>query len=295
MIRPLLGAGALTLVFAVPALAQPVVDGTIAGDPYGAAASVQAVQTQFGDNLSELDAAYCAIANGRLYLALTGNLEDNFNKLEIFIDSKAGGENTLTGAPGNDNSFNMAGMSFDAGFEPDYHIIARRGFFEVNRFDLDFSELGTANFSFYGDVFGGTQEGSGATGVGLNVQPIEVAFDNSNVAGVGGGDQAANQLAALSVQTGVELSIALTDIGSPAGPIGVCAFVNNADHNYASNQFLGPLTPPQGNLGGDGAGTFTGTLTFSLGSFPGDQYFLCSDPATPTRSISWSRIKAIYR
>ena len=81
------------------------VDGTLDGD-YGAAISVQAVETHFGNALppgalggSELDAAYAKIEGGRLYLMLTGNHEPNFNKLEVFIDSVAGGENTLSNVP----------------------------------------------------------------------------------------------------------------------------------------------------------------------------------------------------
>jgi len=280
---------------AASVVAQPTVDGTIAGDAYGAAEAVQAVETEFGDNMSELDAAYCTSANGRFYLALTGNLEDNFNKIEIFIDSRAGGEGVLSGLPGNDGSGVMAGLTFDAGFAPDYHIIVRHGFFGGDRFDLDFGELGTPNFSFYGDVFGGTQEGSGATGTGLNSQPIEVGFDNSNVGGVLGGNGAANQAAALAVQTGLELGIALADLGFTGGDIKVCAFVNNANHNYASNQFLGTLQPPQGNLGGDGAGTFTGILNFDLGSFAGEQFFTCPGGPVSVDDTSWSRIKAEYR
>jgi len=294
MMRRILGLSIPLVALAGPALAQPVVNGTIAGDAYGPASSVQAVQTQFGDNLSELDAAYCTVEGGRFYLALTGNLEDNFNKVEIFIDSRAGGENVLSGSPGNDGSGAMAGMTFDAGFAPDFHIIVRHGLGTGSTFDLDFAELGTTNYTFYGDVFGGTQEGSGATGTGLNAQPIKVGFDNSNAAGVAGGTAAANQAAALAVQTGLELSIDLTDLGYGGGDIAVCAFVNNADHNFASNQFLGPLQPPQGNLGGDGAGTFTGTINFSLADFPGDQYFTCSGQAIPVESTSWSRIKSMY-
>src|SRR5687767_8127793 len=96
------------LVLAGPALGQVAVDGT-RDVSYGAPKAVQTVQTQFGDAAppgalggSELDAAYAHIANGRLYILLTGNHEPNFNKLEVFIDSKAGGENTLSNAPGYD-------------------------------------------------------------------------------------------------------------------------------------------------------------------------------------------------
>lgn len=295
MKRRILGLSTLIVVLAGPVMAQPTVDGSIAGDSYGPAVSVQAVQTQFGDNFSELDAAYCTQFGSRLYLVLTGNLENNFNKIEIFIDSKAGGENVLSGLPGNDGAGAMTGLTFDAGFAADYHIIVRHGFFGGDRFDLDFAELGTPSFSFYGDVFGGTQEGAGLTGTGLNAQPIGVGFDNSNVGGVDGGTGAANQADALAVQTGLELSIDLADLGFVSGDIRVCAFVNNGDHNFASNQFLGPLQPPQGNLGGDGAGTFTGVQNFNLANFAGDQFFICLDHAVPVERVTWSRIKAIYR
>src|SRR5690242_12472978 len=75
------------------ASAQIVVDGVV--DPtYGAPIVVQQNATGFGDNNdpspatangSEIDAAYGKVNNGRLYLMFTGNIETNFNKLEVFI------------------------------------------------------------------------------------------------------------------------------------------------------------------------------------------------------------------
>lgn len=122
MIRMISGLTALAVILAGPALAQPIVDGTIAGDSYDPAASVQAVETQFGDNLNELDAAY-----------------------------------------------------------------------------------------------------------------------------------------------------------------------------YASNQFLGPVQPPQGNLGSDGNGGFTGGLHFSLANFSGDQFFICTPQPVPVEPTTWSKVKFNYR
>jgi hypothetical protein len=267
---PLRSAIALSLLSTV-GLAQVTVDGTIGGDSYGAARSVQTVETQFGDNFSELNAAYATIDAGRLYIALTGNLENNFNKLEILIDSKAGGENVFSGTPGNDNSGVMAGLTFDTGFEADYHVILRRG---SGKYDVDFAELGTPNFDFYTDVFAGTDAGAGATGTGTNLSPIEIAYDNSNIAGVIGGDQAADQTAALAVMTGTELSIDLADLGSTGSGIRVMAFVNGSNHDFASNQFLGGMPAPQGNLGGDGFGNFTGTLLLDMNNWAGDQFFV---------------------
>ena len=290
----LLLAGLITLV-AGPALAQPTVDGTRAGDPYGTAEAFQLVETGFGDNQSELNAAFCTMGGGRLYLMLTGNIEGNFNKIEIFIDSKPGGENILSGVPGNDFASNMAGMGFDAGFLADYHLIARRGNSSGDRFDLDFAALGTPSFSSYGNIFGGSQTGAGATGTGLNTQPIEVAYDDSNVGGVVGGSGPANVIAAGAVQTGLELGIALADLGHAGGDIRVCAFINNQDHNFASNQFLGPLAPPQVNMGADGLGTFTGSISFNLANFAGNQYFSCPDQPVPATKATWGRIKSSYR
>ena len=268
------------------AQAQVFVDGTIAGDSYGPARSVQAVQTQFGDNFSELDAGYATTNSGRMYIALTGNIEANFNKIELFIDSRAGGENVFSGIPGNDGTGSMTGLTFDSGFEADYHLILRRGF---SQFDLDIAELGTPNFSSYIDVFGGLLEGSGVTGIGpANASPIEVAYDGSNVAGVIGGCDPADLVAAEAVLTGLELGIALSDLGNPVGEVRILAFVNNSNHDFASNQFLGSLGAPQCNLGGDGLGNFTGVLNFDLGTFSGDQFFVFTAGDLPSDDFSYA-------
>jgi hypothetical protein len=53
---------------------------------------------------------------------------------------------------------------------------------------------------------------------------------------------------------------------------------NNQGHNYWSNQFLGGLAPPQGNLGGDGAGNFNGSGAINFQNFAGNQYFTACVP-----------------
>lgn len=274
-----LAPAAILLAAAGGALAQPIVDGTIAGDGYGAARAVQTVETGFGDNLSEWDAAYGVISGGRLYMSLTGNLESNFNKLEIFIDSRSGGQNTLTGSPGNDGAGAMAGLTFDSGFDADYHLIVRRGFAPGGTFDLDFADLQAGSVSGYFNLFSGSAEGAAMTGAGVNASPMAVAYNNSNVAGIGGNTgAAADQAAALAVMTGFEISIDLADLGYTGGDIRVLAFQNNQDHNYASNQFLGGLPVGSGNLGGDGTGTFTGAFNVNLNDFAGEQFFTIPAP-----------------
>jgi hypothetical protein len=254
------------------AWAAPVVDGT-KDAAYGPALAVQTVQTGFQDNLDELNAAYGVIDSGRLYLMLTGNVRDIFNRLEIFIDSKPGGQSVYDSA-GNDNTTKLDGLVFDTGFTADYHVVARRGDDMGNEsFDVDFADLNGQAASGYFDILGGL-EGSGATGTGVNASPLQIGYDDSNAAGIGGdAPNAANQAAAAAVLTGFELSIDLVDLGYVGGPIRVMAGINAQNHDFWSNQFLGGLPAPQGNVGGDGEGTFTGEGAIDLNEFRGEQFF----------------------
>lgn len=278
-----------------------VVDGT-RDAAYGPAIVVQQVNTNFGNanpqqgNLggSELNAAYARIDGGRLFVMLTGNIEPNFNKLDIFIDSKAGGENRLSREPAYDfnpggGGFyitqNMEGLTFDAGFAADYHILARTG---AGRVEVDFADRqGGANSQVpnaagQGSSFAGlVSTGSiapGATGPNANGSPLasvlEFAMNNNNSGGVGGGTGAADQAAAAAVTTGFEFSVALSDIGYTGGDIHIAAMINNGDHNYLSNQILGGLPAGTGNLGGNGSGGFIGNLSqVDFNNFAGNQFF----------------------
>ncbi len=275
-------AGAAALLLAAGSAAAPVLDGS-RDAIYGPPVAVQTVQTGFGDNLSELDAAYARIEGGTLYLLLTGQVESNFNKLNIWIDSVAGGQNTIVAGsnPTNDGwAAKYDGFTFDTGFEPDYLIIARNGFFGGPRFDFDFAIIGGGpnDFESTFDIFGGSLTGTnpsvGASGIG-------VAYDNSNAAGVTGGSGPADQAAAAAVTTGLELAIPLSAIGNPTGPFKISAHINGSNHDFLSNQSLGGFLPPQGNLGGDGAGNFTGDVGgIDLNQFPGNQYFIVPEPGS---------------
>src|SRR5690349_8448735 len=103
LIYVLCGAAGMLFGVSQPALAQlPIVDG-LRASVLGTTLAVQTVQTSFGDNHKELDAAYGFIAADRLWLMFTGNVESNFNRLEIFIDSRSGGQSAFQ-SPGNDNA-----------------------------------------------------------------------------------------------------------------------------------------------------------------------------------------------
>lgn len=278
------------------------VDGTLDAG-YGAPITVQTVDTQFGDASppgslggSELDAGYAVVSSGRLYLMLTGNHEPNFNKLDIMIDSRPGGENSLSNLPEYDFnngsnwiSTNMRGLTFDAGFEADYHLFSRWGS-GSGAYEVDFVDRQGGGAAMVPGSKGASPNAVGliaagsiaAGNVGTNAsassltQNLDFAINDNNAAGVGGGTGVANQAAAAAVTTGMEFSIDLADLGNPApgSSIKIFAAINNGDHNYLSNQLLGGLSGPQGNLGGDGGGGFTGTLSgVNLNQFAGLQYF----------------------
>lgn len=252
-----------------------VIDGVLDAG-YGSAVSVQTIQTGFGDNANEWNAAYACMNNDTLSLMFTGNLEANFNKLEIFIDSSSAVTSNVFTSAGNDGAGVMDGMTFDSGFSPDYHLIARRGFDQVNKFDLDFADLGAGTSSGYFDIGGGVNDGfSATTGTGVNANAIAVGFDNSNTGGIGGSEgDAADAAAAQAVTTGLELSISLADLGNPTGPIRVMLLQNNDNHDFLSNQTLGGLPVGTLNLGSPAA-----SVDFS--SFAGDQYFIVNPKPVP--------------
>lgn len=244
------------------AIGAPAIDGTLDAE-YGAALAVQTVQTGFGP--SELDASYAVVSDGKLHLMITGNLEANFNNIEIFLDTKAGGQTVYAG-PDNPQFNRLNGLQFDPNFAVDYHVYVRRGDNMGNAtFDLHFIDLGASTISDHLDVLGGL-EGSGVTGVGVNAHPIAVAFDNSNVLGVG--DEAplapVPLNAGLSATTGLELAIDLEDLGFDGSPIRLLVGLNGTHHDYWSNQFLPGIDSLRGNLGGDGTGVYNGLGALDL-------------------------------
>lgn len=93
----------------------------------------------YGSELDNLRAQVSTTEGGEslLYVFLGGNMEVNFNKLSLFFDVQAGGQNTIgfdsNGDPltNIDISFgalqNMAGLTFDADFTPDYWINTNNG------------------------------------------------------------------------------------------------------------------------------------------------------------------------
>lgn len=263
---PLSAILSLALALATAASAQIPINGQL--DPaYGQPRAVQSNPTGYGDNTnadplaangSELDAAHAVIRDGKLHLLLTGNLETNFNKLNIFIDSRPGGQNTLAG-DNPDVDFNglnnLAGLTFDTGFEADFFLSIGGGGAPVEFFG-HYAELGDPGV---GIDLGGTGSPNAGFPVTL-ADGVQVGIDNSNTGGVtdtgGQGD---------SVTTGIEFSIPLSLIGNPTGPVKISAFITDPDYNNVSNQVLSGLASGTANPGS------AATVDFSI--LPGNQFF----------------------
>ena len=279
--------GLLAALLGGPAAQAQTVDGT-RDAAYPAALAVQTNSTGFGDNNlgsqtlangDELDNIHALIAGSDLYLFIGGNLQTNYNKLELFFDTKPGGQNVLR----NDNpsvDFNglnaMAGLRFDAGFESDYFVTVTAGGNPVQLY-VNVAETPT-NGGGSGKSSGG---GTGRTHV-VNFNPLvgvntpgEVSLDNSNVAGVTAsalGNPAA-------VGTGVELRIPLAAFGLTAGGgnIKLAAFTNGGGHGFLANQTLGGLPFGTGNLGSPGAVNFA--------NLAGDQFVTIVNNVPPTAPV----------
>ncbi|QDT00804.1 PEP-CTERM sorting domain-containing protein [Adhaeretor mobilis] len=183
-------AGLLCLSLTLTAEAQIIVDGT-ADANYGPALSTQNTNTEFGnadsgDPLnpgggSEINQVFATVSNGRLYVSITGNLEANFNKLDVFLDVNAGsGQNTIDGSTlptdvdhfccGGENSStnalqNIEGLHFDTAFKADHYLTFANGFETVRpgENELKFYAL----TSHYSDLNGGVNGRRGALGMQL--------------------------------------------------------------------------------------------------------------------------------
>ncbi len=261
-----------------------IIDG-LADASYGPALAVQNTQTNFGNstlgqplfaNGSELDAAYAKVDGSNLLIVLAGNLESNFNKLDIFIDSKAGGQNKLRGdnpnvdfnglnRMGNNGSGN--GLQFDSAFSADHFITVTGGN----------TGSGYQLFANHADVLssgGGTGTFLGGSAVNGNLITgalgIDIAINNSNTAGVGSGTGADS---GLGVTSGVELKIPLSLLAPDTTSIKVNAFINGGSHDFLANQVLGGI---------GGGGNLGEPRNVNFANIAGDQFFtvVIPEPAT---------------
>jgi hypothetical protein len=311
----------------LPPLSSIIVDG-IAESAYGCPIAVQRLQTQFGNSLgtnlmsnaggSELDAAYGLIKDNVLFLVFAGNLENNNNRLDIFLMTGPGGKNTLTNLQVSVNSNtneawdsnnglnNMAsttnapnpgpGLTFDPGFNPNYLISVNGGqspyHLYVNYAQLwpgGTNSLGVAtNGYFVGSTI--TTNGTLALGAdGFNPFGIQATINDSNTNGVDGGTCSTNVINAVTVlesdlatpiRTGVELGIPLGAFGNPTGTIAICAFITSPGHTFISNQILSPMGTNDPTVAScqGNLGGVTNIANLNLGNFSGGPHYFWVGP-----------------
>lgn len=267
---------------------QVTIDGMVDAS-YGDALAVQDTRTGFGDadhglmdfcNGSELDEAFAQIEDGTLYIMLAGNLESNFNHIEVFIDSIPGegqspilnnnpgvdfgalGNMGTWGAPG-DKDY-AQGFTFDDGFAADFWIGTGCGN-DPFEFFISYSQLVTGGDPESAHGFGGSNS-AGEMGAVVLKNGIIGAIDNSNTVGVLACDESGCADGdGTGVTTGYELAIPLDVIGYTEGDaLKVVAFINNSDHFYVSNQFLPGVA---------GLGNLEYSRWVNLAEIEGDQFF----------------------
>ncbi len=267
---------AAAVTMAAASLAHAGLDGVLDAGT-GPALATQLNGTGFGDNSqangitangSELDAAYGTIdvVNHKLYLMLTGNLETNFNKLNVFIQAKAGGPNTIAPGASTQGGFNnFIGCKFDTGFNPTAWISVTAGSVGPTNVYVDYVDLVTNAGNYIGTTtVGGSDTLSGGA---PSLPSFRVGINNGNIAGV----TASSAAGALAVTTGVELTVDLNELGwNGIDAINIAAMINGSGNDFLSNQVLGSLPVGSGNLGGPGSVNFD--------SIGGNQFFTIAVP-----------------
>lgn len=174
------------------------VDGSLGADSWSQE-FLQGNYTGFGDETdgtedgsgpngggSEIDGIYISKDATNLYIFVAGNLENNGNGLDLYIDTGAGGDSTL-GSGSGDGGFIITGqngLEFDSGFDADY-------VFSVDAWNDDMDDGTTPNVprAFFGPIDMdindlGSLAGYGAANAGSLSGGVMMAVDNSNTQGV---------------------------------------------------------------------------------------------------------------
>jgi hypothetical protein len=267
------------------AAAQPVIDGAGATTEYPAALWINGDNpTSFGDNQdptidcangSEMDGIFATIEDDAfgdptLYIIFTGNLETNFNKLDVFIDTIPGvGQNRLPDTNpdidygallrmGDEGTGN--GLTFDYGFTANMYFTCTVGNCDPTPAEVyaNFANLDLQT----GYYLGTTIPGDGFLTGGDNPFGIMCTVDNTNIDGVT--DLEADPIKAAAVDTGFEISIPLFAMDDPTDDLQVCVFINGGGHDFISSQIS--------NGGPHGVNHLGEPRTFNMAGLFGFQY-----------------------
>ncbi len=210
--------------------AQIVLDGNISETVWGSALATSSGGPTPGFGAGHETNAIYATSNGtnNIYIGLAGNVQDG-NKILIFLDTKTGGYNNCnfgrTSAPAGLNNIN-SGITFDAGFSPDYCLVIG-------------TNTGQTNYFF--DLY--TLSGTSGSGGGPNSYL---------------GDQAVMGASPLNSSTtrGFEVVIPKSSLGYTNGTNMKMMAMYIGTSGFLSNQFLTKANSGEGNYG-SGAVDFT--------------------------------------
>lgn len=270
------------------------------GFPAGSLITTQQIHTSFGNQIggqtinwfepgSELNQLFVRVkdvnsngladADDFLELAFTGNMEDNGNRVDIWIDADPViGQNQIAGASG--RLAGWEGRKFDVGFAPEhcYQLNNAGGTLYIDHFKFNtMTSTWDATFLGFSTVNGLSSSLSGGT----NVNNDEFFLNNTNADGVVGGNPGAPGDPSTATK-GMDSLISLQEllgVGSqiPCRVKVAVILAGNGDDAYLSNQFLPPLGALTANIGGDTApnkwdfGNVTPPAPGNA-AFAGDQY-----------------------
>jgi hypothetical protein len=252
-------AASIALTSNPAAFASITVDGVFdtGFEPEYTTVVVQSIETGWGT--SNVLANIRAGQDGsRLGLFVSGVASNN--SILLFIDSKAGGlnyvPNNLITSGGEEGTINnlgtsaSAGMTFEAGFNPDY-AVRIYGNADINEAYVNRYDLQTGTRSYVGQTRGSTITNSGFISEIRTIwSPISPPYADAT--------------------TGVEMKLSLAALGVPSGSgqtVKVMAMLVNPDSNWGSNQVLGSRATNADMAGGVNSINFeteAGTQTISI-------------------------------
>lgn len=265
--------------------------------PANSLVATQQIHTCYGDAVqglleytvegSELDQLFVRADDEYLYVAVTGNLEGNGNKIAIIIDADpAVGENTMdANSPGDTMIYGWMGRTFDDGFAPEnvYIVNSSGGNLYADAFHLLLPDADVKQWQGFCPVNGTSDDWVDAVPPdGGNPNGNRFVLNHTNNAGVVSCYEPATPGQPETATSGLEAMISLTELGLPAEAceIKVWVVLGGGDSVYLSNQALpsfttgfcgsvGSYSPPPDNLPFDFGET---TPTRGHEAFEGDQF-----------------------
>ncbi len=225
--------------------------------------ATQRLHTSYGDAVdgilnytidgSELDELFVRADDEYLHVAVTGNLENNWNKIALFIDADPVlGESTMDansppdGDPDATFILGWEGRTFDDGFAPEHVYFASHGNggLYIDRFSLLEADVEVKQYLGFSVVGGGSGVLDDSDPSADNPNGNQFVLDHSNNYGVYASDDPSAPGEPSTATTGMEARISLAEIGVTFGScanIKVMAVLTGGDGTYLSNQLLPTL------------------------------------------------------